>query len=235
MRRLTLAAVLSLSAWGCNKIIGVEDVTLAEPKDAGTSKTSRSDEDPDDETTPPRTTRADSGAKSTGCAGAADCKRIAFVTSAAFSGDLGGTAGADAKCNAAAKTVAGLAARSFRAWLSGTGKPAGDRVARGTDTYRRTDDAIIASSYTDLVDGTLEKPISLDENGNTLGSGTLDRSVWTGTTSAGAADTFNCLDWTSADILETGTYGDSTETTAAWSESAQSSCNAQRHLYCLEE
>src|SRR4051794_35430333 len=41
-----------------------------------------------------------------GCQGALACERVAFVTSASYTGDLGGIAGADAKCQAAANASA---------------------------------------------------------------------------------------------------------------------------------
>jgi hypothetical protein len=70
----------------------------------------------------------------------APVKRV-FVTSTGYPGNLGGLAGADAKCQERA-TAAGLGG-TFKAWLSaaGTGNSAAERLTHATVPYVRVDGA----------------------------------------------------------------------------------------------
>jgi hypothetical protein len=67
-------------------------------------------------------------------------KRV-FVTSTVYTGNLGGSAGADDKCQERAD-AAGLGG-TFKAWLSatGTGNSAFDRLSHASVPYVRVDDA----------------------------------------------------------------------------------------------
>lgn len=248
MKGITVLAIgTAVLATACNAIVGVDDV---KPKGASFPQKSKSGETPgdgadtDDKTdpsaTPAKTDDGDDGdgdpkiTASPECNGTLNCKRLAFVTREAFTGNLGGLAGADQKCFEAAQKITGFKGRAFRAWLSDTTASANLRLPKGTTTYRRTDDGVVASSFTDLTDGTVKTPIELDQKGTKLGTGDLERSVWTGTTVDGVDSTFNCFDWTSGDIMQSGTWGDSQATDSTWTDSATSSCNASRHLYCVE-
>jgi hypothetical protein len=262
MRGLGLAgfvlvvAASSSALLACNSIVGVEEVTLkkdSQTKKGGTTSGSSggddesssgntsgdgtnrptgtpstpddNDEKPGDKTTP--TTKTE-------CNGTLACERIAFVTRAKFTGNLGGLAGADQKCVDAAKSIPGLGGRAFRAWLSDSLSSAKDRLPKGTQNYRRTDKTIVATNFVDLLDGTVALPIALDEKSTMLDTDSLERTVWTGTSKTGEKDEFTCRDWTSGDIMQTGNYGDSQSTDLTWTSSGTSSCNAPRHLYCLE-
>ncbi len=233
-------------ATACNAIVGVEEVKqksglTAQPK-PGADADGDGETDPERkgaQATPPngdgdddKDTRALT--VSPECNGTLNCKRLAFVTRETFTGNLGGLAGADQKCFEAAKKIPGFGGRAFRAWLSDTTAAAKARLPKGTGTYRRMDNAAIATSFTDLSDGSVSSPIALDQNGTKLETGDLERSVWTGTTVDGVDSTFNCFDWTSADTMESGSYGDSQAKDRAWTDSGMDSCNASRHLYCVE-
>jgi hypothetical protein len=235
-------------ATACNAIVGVEDVkqksalSAQKPKPAagqdttGDSAGADSQKGPNGDPVKPEG-ETGGGLKITAspeCNGTPNCKRLAFVTRETFTGDLGGLAGADQKCFAAAKTIPGFGGRAFRAWLSDTTGGAKARLPKGTGAYRRTDDGVVATTFTDLSDGDVALPIALDQKGTMLDKANLERSVWTGTTVDGADSTFNCFDWTSADVMQSGTYGDSQATDSTWTDSATSSCNASRHLYCVE-
>jgi hypothetical protein len=238
VRRLRYAGLLLVPAvFHCNAILGVEDVRPASTtKDAGAKPKPSGDDDDDDTTTttPKPTPKPDTGTG--GCNGAVACKRIAFVTRAAFTGKLGGIAGADLKCDEAAKAVTALAGHSFRAWLSDTTAAATSRLPHGTSGYVRTDQGAIVTSFDDLVDGSITAPIALDEKGLALPAGSIEQSVWTGTTADGLVDPddFHCANWTADTITATGLFGDSQAMDAAWTEASTSSCNAERHLYCVE-
>ncbi len=99
--------------------------------------------------------------------------KTVFVTSETYTGDLGGLAGADEKCNALASD-AGLDG-TYMAWLSGSTRfstpspfavpsPA-VRFTKSPIPYARVDGAVIASDWDDLVDGTLLVPIKVTEKG----------------------------------------------------------------------
>lgn len=251
-------------ALGCNAIVGVADV---KPKratldnDTGTSgKSSTSgsngsngtsgavEADDDDDTQQ----KPDSGGTGVGsgkeeCAGKVDCERYVFVTKATFTGKLGGASGADQKCVDAAKANPKLAGRAFRAWLSEQGVTAASRIEptkrmpHGTKKYMRPDGSTLATSWTDLTDGSLNLPFSLDENGAELPGSTFERSVWTGTDQTGAWDALGdtCSDWFADTVTASGSFGDSQVTDTNWSELegepvALSSCNAEKHIYCIE-
>src|SRR5690349_8427688 len=69
-----------------------------------------------------------------------------FVTSLDYTGNLGGTTGADGKC-AARATVANLAG-TYKAWISTTGADdAKTRLAHSTGAYVRVDGVPIANDW----------------------------------------------------------------------------------------
>lgn len=150
---------------------------------------------------------------------------LAFVTAATFTGDLGGLAGADAACNAAAASAAGgplpgtfralmadsttsIAARfgTARGWVDLQGRP----IARGVD---------------ELSDRMLY-PIDVDENRTRIDA--TQTEAWTGNNTLGP---HYCSDWTTALAAETGgasRVGGPIVTTVT------TSCNTPQHLFCAE-
>ena len=108
-------------------------------------------------------------------------ERIVFVTSATYNANLGGLSGADSKCQELAN-AAGLSG-NFKAWLSVAGINAKDRICVGTDLpFKKVNGVKVADNCADLLDGTLDSPINIDEWGNTVPS---DSEVWTGTDQSG--------------------------------------------------
>jgi len=167
------------------------------------------------------------------CTGA--CKlagKVVFVTSEAYDGALGGLPGADDKCNTLAME-AGLAnAGSFLAWLSAEGKSPASRMVHHDVPYLLLDgQTIIATSWTDLTDGTLNNPITIDE----LGMVASDNSVWTGTTAAGEATSPSCKGWTSPKKGDPGLRGILGAVNKEWSDSAAASCGYGARLICVEQ
>lgn len=151
-----------------------------------------------------------------------------FVTSETYTGNLGGLAGADAKCQALAD-AAGLTG-TWRAWLSTATENAKDRVSNRK--YVRTDGALVAINIGDLTDNTIANPINIDESGNQI---TIDLFVWTGTTSIGVASSdARCNDWTSGTPSVMGRRGVSTATTGMWTSVFTTACDVSNRLYCFE-
>ena len=102
--------------------------------------------------------------------------RLVFASSQSYRGNLGGLAGADAKCPARAD-AAGLPG-TYRAWLSTATESAGGRMTPSTLPYVLVNGVRVAANFADLVDGTLENPISVTEKGVSVSSFLI---VWTAT------------------------------------------------------
>jgi hypothetical protein len=164
--------------------------------------------------------------------GSVGALRYVFVTSDAFDGSLNGLAGADAKCQLAAERGAfsSLNGRTFRAWLSTKTATAGARLVHGTGGYRRLDNLVVASGWTALAGGQLERPIAMDENGTVITGG----FVWTGTKPDGTAVDANCGAWSSGASTSTGAVGKIGSTDARWSYDSEVSCATNARLYCVE-
>ena len=125
-------------------------------------------------------------------------KRV-FVTAAKYNGDLGGLAGADAKCQAAAD-AAGLGG-IFMAWLSdGLDSPGTRFLTLPLGPYITINGATVAGSYGDLTNGTgnINTPLDITETGASVVAGD---SVWTNTGTTGSSTTDlainTCFAWTS--------------------------------------
>jgi hypothetical protein len=161
----------------------------------------------------------------------APVKRV-FVTSTEYSGNLGGFAGADAKCQERA-TAAGLGG-TFQAWLSaaGTGNSAGERLTPAPGPYVRTDGIQVARDFSDLVDGSIAAPILRNEFGG-IGAAV---GAWTGTLEDGTASGFDCNGWTNAAPPQAATIGTIFGTDGTWTTlPPHFRCDAFRGLYCFEQ
>ncbi len=147
---------------------------------------------------------------------AGECERAVFATSGRFDGNLGGLAGADARCQAAA-TAAGLR-HTFKAWLSDATVHAKDRLDRGGSGYRLLgpDGPLVATSIDAmLITITYPMPtlvmsarIDRDEYGEPSVEPLL---AWTGTRPDGTSwdsvewtnDSLTCENWTTTAHSET--------------------------------
>lgn len=165
---------------------------------------------------------------SDGAADAAPLSRRIFVSSLLFTGNLGGTVGADAKCQMLA-TAAGLHG-NWKAWLSTRSAAVRIRSTQAAVPYIRVDGVRIANNWADLVDGNLQNPILLNEKGMAE-----EGDAWTGTlfdgTSSPATD---CAGYTSDDI-GTGHCGTLRAINAGWTDIFRPNCVLPLHLYCLEQ
>ena len=166
--------------------------------------------------------------------------RLAFVTSAAGSGNLSswpeaggqsGLAAGDAICTQLA-TAAGLPEpASFKAWLSTGTVDARDRFVND-GPWMRLDRARLAADLTDLTDGLLNTGLDLDENGVIVAA----TAVWTGTSVSGTADTDRCSDWASASASAMGDGGMTEYAEAHWTAFVSRTCDtATNRLYCLQD
>jgi hypothetical protein len=163
-----------------------------------------------------------------GCSGAGSSggKKF-FVSSATFSGALGGLAGADAKCNTAAQAAS--LPGTFIAWLSDSHTDAIQRV-QDVGPWSLVVGPVVFNNKASLTTGPIAPP-GQDEHGHPL----LTR-VWTGTAGGGVMGTSICNDWTSAAGSDFGIAGDSTSTSSSWTSSnGRPSCADTYPIYCLEQ
>lgn len=154
---------------------------------------------------------------------------LAFVTSEQSNGNLGGLAGADLRCQAAAD--AEQLPGTYVAWLATREISATSRLdnARG---WVRLDGQPIADRASDLsVRGPLT-PLALTE-------GMLDirgsmQSAFTGMLGNGASSPNDCLGWTTTTSGDGGTAGDPATGGGQFAEAFMfSDCAGSSRLYCL--
>jgi hypothetical protein len=149
------------------------------------------------------------------------------VTGGVYTGNLGGVAGADAKCQARA-AAAGLSG-VFKAWISTATNSPGKDFIRSPAPYVMPNGGVVAMSWPDLVSGVLHQGISLTETETVFGG----PGVWTGTTPQGVSSSPDCVGWTSA--LDSGTYGQASSYNQVWTIGNTSGCAALLGLYCFEQ
>jgi len=173
-------------------------------------------------------------------------KRV-FVSGFGISGNMGGIAGANAHCQSAA-TAAGLTG-TFRAWISTASQSPSTTFTQSSSPYVLVNNALVATSWADLIDGELANPINLNEYGNNVGN----VKVWTQTFPNGTYDNGNCTaqcaNWTSNSTSSYARWGNSGASNGAWSSTGDGSgngacgsgtwecnqCNCSNRLYCFEQ
>lgn len=166
--------------------------------------------------------------------------KFVFVTSEVYTGDLGGLAGADAKCQALAEKA--KLPGTYMAWLSDdTGSPA-TRMKLSTGPYRRPDGTTVANSWADyMLYNALLAPINMTETGGTpaviagICEPTLETLVWTNTDNFGKQLEIgsSCSSWTSASGLSN--QGKAAATDSWWTAYCNAPCSYTFPLYCFEQ
>lgn len=163
-----------------------------------------------------------------------------FISSVSGTGDLATWAGAagetgldagDAICRSAAAAAHLPDPPSFVAWLSTSSTDARDRVT-SNGPFRRLDAYTVANNEADLIDGSLDTTIHVNEFGSYV-NGTPE--VATGTLADGTASGTDCLGWTSAGVGEEHAGGrPNFAQLPDWTEfSLSTGCNGSRRLYCF--
>lgn len=164
-------------------------------------------------------------------------QRTVFVTSEAYTGNLGGMRGADRKCQDAADAAGSIVPPgTYRAWISDGGESPGTRFTRASAPYVSADgETIIAEDYEDLVDGSIATPIRLTELGGEVADNDPSRTVWTGVGTDGLATgkDRHCSGWTRAGGL--GEVGDTYRANRQWTLTSAYSCDNLRRLYCFQQ
>jgi hypothetical protein len=156
-------------------------------------------------------------------------KKVIFVSSRQYTGNLGGLDGADAKCQQLASS-AGLCG-TFKAWLSDRAHSASSRLTHASVPYVHADGVrVVANDWARLVSGTLLTWIDTDEK-----NGVASEYAWTDTTTTGDISTDSCEDWTLEATTETGRMGATNQVSSAWTEGGWVNCSSTVSLYCVQQ
>lgn len=157
--------------------------------------------------------------------------RRVFVSSAAFTADLGGPLGADAQCQNLAKGA--QLGGKWKAWISSSTSSPSTRFTKSTVAYRLLNGTLVARDWSELTSGALSHGIDRDENG-TL---TPNAEVWTGTTTAGTSAGDGCFGFTSAsDEGPPVTQGTTAHKNGKWTDVYLQHCDRTNpRIYCFEQ
>ncbi len=171
--------------------------------------------------------------------------RLVFLTSESFTGNLGGLAGADKRCNELA--TASLLSGSYRAWLLVDGQTLDARFPEfsGVPTawnFTSMGNELLAKSFQQLVSQGPAGPLAYTEQGEVAAG----QKVWTNITAAGLAAGGDCGQWTddvgSALIGYSGFVPDEGPEAEAWHQQRQwtdangfkHACYKSHPLYCIQ-
>lgn len=164
--------------------------------------------------------------------------RRVFVTSQVWSGDLGGLAGADQKCQDAAEQ--GGLPGIYKAWLSSDVDSPASRFVHSTVPYQQINGVVVASNWDDLIDGTLQAGIVVSELSGAGGKGVhgcmpAEIVAWTNTRELGTPvfSDKHCSVWSST--LSTAMAGRVGTTSSVWTQFCEAKCVDEAALYCFEQ
>ncbi len=167
-----------------------------------------------------------------------------FVTSTTYNGNLGGLAGADAKCQerATAATLGG----NWKAWISTFKISASSRLNHSNNPYKLINGTVIADNWSELTRGVgLKNPLNINEFGNKNGD---QNWVWTDTSENGNSAEYSypeafrramdCKEWTSSEANNNtaiGGFGSSSYIDYRWTKASDHNCDLNQALYCFEQ
>ena len=162
-------------------------------------------------------------------------KRV-FVTSSKHSGMLGGLMGAHALCTRLAND-AGLTGQ-YRAWLSTATSGPANFMTHNPGPYVLPGGDMVATSWADLTDGTLLRPIDRDQNGMPANPQFVCEGgeVWTNTTIGGTPASANdCTGWFG--LAGTSQAGNVKYANSRWTNSGCTAvtCASDMPIYCFEQ
>jgi hypothetical protein len=167
--------------------------------------------------------------------------KVVFVSSAQYTGNLGGLTGADMKCQTLA--TAACLPGNYLAWLSdSTGSP-NTRFTQSNIPYRLVNGTLIAANYGDLTDGSIANPVNLTElNGVPLDSPvtcSMQKMSYSATDANGNAvhPMERCSDWSTTSGQ--ASWGYNLVTNGNWTQACfgtgGNTCGAVATLYCFQQ
>jgi hypothetical protein len=147
------------------------------------------------------------------CASAPSTPKIVFLTAGTYTGNLGGTVGANAICQSEANNAA--LPGTYKAWLSSNTTPYDNPAVlftRSNNPYVLPDaTTTVASNWAGFVSSTHSAAIYEQPNG--VGSSTAQTQFWSGTNTDGTpvssvvASANQCNGWTDATSANSGAAG----------------------------
>jgi hypothetical protein len=175
------------------------------------------------------------------CGAGAPCR--VFISSDEYQGDLGGVAGADAKCQELANNSDLTRGGAYKAWISGS-SPASSPSQRFTNRDQTGpyvlvdfDGTVVAEDWDDLTtlkgDEYLRARLDRTEHGSVY-----DSHTWTHTQpdgSPGGPGGAHCQEWTSDSSDDEGDRGFCAYRDGRWTEHGTQTCNVRGSLYCFEQ
>jgi hypothetical protein len=180
---------------------------------------------------------------------AAQAARVVFISSATFTGDLGGLDGADAQCQRLASDA--HLTGTFKAWLSDSKTWAASRLTHGAGPYVLVNGIVVANDWSGLTSGTLLHAVDITESGGaapqaSLGPGESMQDctstsclpmAWSGTGPTGIGDgaSYLCNDWSSSSTGVYGAWGAATKADGNWSDEYGPQCDDSAAIYCVEQ
>lgn len=236
MKRGLFAAVVLVSV-GCNALTGAGDLSFDDVESGGDDASSPEASLPSD-AGGPRDSGGDAATADASVDAPADApppdaeagptqKRV-FVTSTTMNGNLGGLAGADAKCQTAAN-AAGLGG-TFIAYVSVENViDARDRLT-GTGPWHLVTGPL-AVTKAQVTNAPISHAIDRDESGALVTGG----QVWTATGSAGRFLDDDCAGWTVGSVARHAAVGNPQATSNLWVAANPDDCNIANRLYCFEQ
>ncbi len=149
--------------------------------------------------------------------------KLLFATIQTWNGNLGGLAGADAKCNSEA-ILRGFSG-TFQALLGSSSDFPLRRSAHSNSRYVSTSNALLKSDFHDMFSSSGLDNIVL-----------ATRQAWTGLNPNGSPSLHHCLDWTYSGADHSGWIG-ATDSVGddGWIDQEGLQCDEQLSLYCLEQ
>lgn len=235
---MTFAVVLFGA--GCNMLTGASDVSFLspaaaddEPDGALATPTPREDGGTRTNADTGTTVVVDAGVQDTGVDAAYTGPLRAFVTDGTWTGNLGGLAGADQRCAAAALAASLGGSGRWVAWLSTANDNvrAVDRVT-SDGPWELVNGDILANSKADLTDGDLQRAPRRTEKNEVINQ--VNDRVWTGTKGDGTPAQYDCALWTSGGGGSAGHVGEANNQGGGWTLADVETCNNVNRLYCFE-
>lgn len=168
--------------------------------------------------------------------------KTVFITQKQFNGDLGGSIGADQKCQAEADDpTSKVQGKVFKAWISGSRQNESSDISRALlrskSPYQLVDGSLVARSFKQLVGSGPDRAIKMFANGKV----SKERFVlytWTGLSDRGEVIEGNCSNWHSSSADNVGSMGNASgdsKPSILWSGFYEEKCSEELSLYCFEQ
>jgi len=179
------------------------------------------------------------------CDGQANCNelcirdRYVFATKKPHDGNfkstgqLTGIQVADSICRSRAIAAGIKSDADVLAWLSDSETSPASRFFRSKGRYVLTDGTVVANSWDDLTDGSIEHPIDLSEEGEAPDA----NNVWSNTAIDGTLlSDQTCENWSTSDDDVNSRVGSRNKLTSEWTNrELPIFCSATFSIYCFEQ